>query len=80
MFFVRTPCSACERGDLGFFCAAGGEMVLVCDRCDAVFPDPTNATAPADEAILDGGHWAGRDEVEAAGFDHLILGEHHRSP
>ena len=79
MLFVRTPCSACERGDLGFFCAAGGRMVLVCDRCDAVFADPQDATGPAAEASLAGGHWAERDEVREAGFDHLILGEHHRS-
>lgn len=79
MLFVRTPCGACGRGDLGFFCASGGELVLVCDRCEAVFPDPTNAATPAGDASLEGGHWAQRDEVEAAGLDHLILGEHHRA-
>ena len=78
MLFVRTPCSACKRGDLGFFCGASGKLVLVCDRCDAVFPDPANAATPADDATIEGGRWAEREEVRAAGYEHLILGELHR--
>lgn len=78
MLFVKTPCGACGRGELGFFRAADGAIVLLCERCHAVHPDPREVGMPeATEAgpALDGGAWAERREVEAAGLAHLILGE-----
>jgi hypothetical protein len=91
MFYISTPCPACSAGAVGFRrCSDGRSIVLLCNECDAVwlqphivtldsaiFPTAPDYAVAGLECSVAGphAHWAGRDEIRAAGWEAFIAGE-----
>ena len=76
MFFVGF-CRICGTGPLGLCCCGGcGRIVLLCDECEALWPDSDLAAAPktgdpilcpeCQQSLMDEpSHWATAAEIAA---------------
>jgi hypothetical protein len=88
MYYVGT-CPVCEQGTLGLrVCAGQGDLVVLCDECDAVwlYPDcageaiyPEQPTLPCPqcgESLLEASsHWADEQEIQRAGWSAVVEGQ-----
>ncbi|WP_339730169.1 hypothetical protein [uncultured Gimesia sp.] len=88
MYYVET-CPFCEQGNLGVrICSLAGDVVILCDECDALwlsteisdppaFPEQPDLPCPCCQGNLTDApaHWASFGEIYQKGWVSIVKGE-----